>query len=265
VDIVVLRSGIPATIPGRALDVCEGGISAILAADLRPGEPVGVDFRLSLATEPIRAKAIVRYSWLMRYGLQFLAMAPDQEIALRTWMTMSGVQDNRAGSPSPRQSRSQAPPAVERTRGDRSLGWWRLGLIAGAVILSTLLGASAWWGWNNAWSEAAEASDGGRARLPVSNTVVDVPSSVMEQRLTHRTFPLYPPAALQDKTEGVVVLDAIVGPDGTVQHVTVVSGSNPLSDAAQDAVKWWRFEPYQVIGQAVKVHTMLEVTFKLTP
>ena len=45
-NVTILRSGVPDAVPGRSLDVGEGGIGAVLAAELFPGELVGVEFRL---------------------------------------------------------------------------------------------------------------------------------------------------------------------------------------------------------------------------
>src|ERR1700740_2208657 len=46
VNVTVLRSGVPDAVPGRSVDVGEGGLGAVLAAELFPGELVGVEFRL---------------------------------------------------------------------------------------------------------------------------------------------------------------------------------------------------------------------------
>jgi hypothetical protein len=45
VDIVVLKSGVQ-TIPGRSVDLGEGGIGAIAASELQPGQSVGVEIFL---------------------------------------------------------------------------------------------------------------------------------------------------------------------------------------------------------------------------
>jgi TonB family protein len=62
--------------------------------------------------------------------------------------------------------------------------------------------------------------------------------------------------------EGVVLLDTVIGTDGSVVEVHSVSGPNDLASAAVDAVKWWRFEPYRINGQPVAVETTLAVDFK---
>lgn len=261
VDVVILKSGVPATIPGRAIDVSEGGISTILAAELRPGEPVGVDFRLSTFSPPIQARAVIRHSSLMRHGLQFLAMSPEQLVTLRTWLAMSGAPVVSDASPTPpmRSAERKVPPAPKPR--SRRLRW---GLLTAGAILSTLLAAAAWWGWNYVWSEPVDASES-TSNHDLSRPVVDVSSAEMEQRLIHRAMPIYPASALQAKVEGVVVLDTIIATDGSVQHVQVLSGPDALSSAAMDAVKWWRFQPYQRNGRPVRTHTILEVDFRLNP
>src|SRR5450631_4848512 len=52
-DVTVLRSGIPDTVPGRSVNVCERGIAAILAGELIPGEAVGVEVHLPLVADSL--------------------------------------------------------------------------------------------------------------------------------------------------------------------------------------------------------------------
>src|SRR5436853_6717245 len=61
VDVTVLRSGIPDTLPGRALNVCERGLGAIVAGELLTGEAVGVEIRLVATGDPFIMRATVRY------------------------------------------------------------------------------------------------------------------------------------------------------------------------------------------------------------
>ena len=56
VDITVLRSEAPATIPGRSLDLGEGGVAAVLAAELPLGEWVAVEFQLPNSVRRSRPK-----------------------------------------------------------------------------------------------------------------------------------------------------------------------------------------------------------------
>jgi hypothetical protein len=83
-NVTILRSGVPDAVPGRSLDVGEGGIGAVLAAEVFPGELVGVEFRLPDST-PVLAKARVCYQERLRCGLQFLSIPPDQREMLEAW------------------------------------------------------------------------------------------------------------------------------------------------------------------------------------
>jgi protein TonB len=84
----------------------------------------------------------------------------------------------------------------------------------------------------------------------------------MEALLVHRTEPIYPEAARQAHVQGIVILKAVIGTDGTVADLTPISGPEMLVPAALDAVKWWRFEPYYVDGKAVPVETTVALDFR---
>jgi len=55
--------------------------------------------------------------------------------------------------------------------------------------------------------------------------------------------PVYPELARRMHVSGVVVLQLVVAPDGSVSDAKVESGHALLGTAAQDAVRRWRFEP----------------------
>ncbi len=84
----------------------------------------------------------------------------------------------------------------------------------------------------------------------------------MEKLVTHRVDPDYPAAARPAKLQGVIVLDVVVGRDGSVVDVHALNGPELLARAAMDAMRWWRFEPYRVDGQPVVVETTLAMEFK---
>src|SRR5260370_6401630 len=77
-DVTVLRSGIPDTVPGRSVNVCERGIAAVLAGELVPGEAVGIEVRLPLVADSLRTRAMVRYQDKLRCGLEFVGLSPEQ-------------------------------------------------------------------------------------------------------------------------------------------------------------------------------------------
>jgi TonB family protein len=266
-DVVVLRFGIPASIPGRSVDISESGLAAVLAGEVTPGEAVGVEFRLPLVTEPVQAKALVRHYGPMRCGLQFTAMPPEQQGALHTWVTMAAEVTGAARSGPQLVRRSgltaaiePAPPTPMRVRKRlrrRHPRWmWPAAAVA---ILAAGLGV---WRWHSGWNELESAPVETSTSSPQQE--VTVPAAVMEQRVIHKVDPVYPPEAEKSKIQGTVILAAVIGPDGVVRNLHPVSGPDPLARAALDAVKWWRFLPYRVNGQPVPVDTTIEVEFRLT-
>jgi protein TonB len=84
----------------------------------------------------------------------------------------------------------------------------------------------------------------------------------MERLLIRKVDPVYPEAARRSNVRGVVVLDAIIAADGTVVHLHPLSGPEGLTSAAMDAVRWWRFRPYRVQGEAEPVETSLAIEFR---
>ena len=63
--------------------------------------------------------------------------------------------------------------------------------------------------------------------------------------------------------QGDVVLHAIIGTDGRILELRVVSGSPLLVRAAVDAVQQWRYQPTLLDGEPVEVETTITVTFTL--
>jgi TonB family protein len=63
--------------------------------------------------------------------------------------------------------------------------------------------------------------------------------------------------------QGLVVLDAVIAPDGNVKRLRPVSGPDLLVQSATEAVQSWKFEPYLSSGKAVEVETTIAVEFRL--
>ena len=60
-----------------------------------------------------------------------------------------------------------------------------------------------------------------------------------------------------------MVLSATISKSGTIENLTLVSGPAMLAQAAEDAVKQWRYKPYLLNGEPVEVQTQVNVTFSL--
>jgi len=74
---------------------------------------------------------------------------------------------------------------------------------------------------------------------------------------------VYPEAARAAGTQGMVVLDAVIAPDGSVKSLRPLSGPDLLAQSATLAVRSWKFEPYLSSGSAVEVETTIAVEFRL--
>lgn len=88
-----------------------------------------------------------------------------------------------------------------------------------------------------------------------------VPGEDMERLLLYRVDPVYPNGAKAGDAARLVVLDAVIGTDGSVQDLRPISGPEELVSAAMDAARLWRFQPYEVNGHPLRVETTLSVTF----
>jgi protein TonB len=76
--------------------------------------------------------------------------------------------------------------------------------------------------------------------------------------------PPYPELARRAHLEGVVVLEAIIGVDGSVRDVRVLRGASPLLDpAALEAVRRWRYRAASVGTRPVAVYLQVVITFSL--
>ena len=115
-----------------------------------------------------------------------------------------------------------------------------------------------------AGSASRSASDealSAKASLPGLSAPVS--QKVSGGQLVHRVEPVYPAQALLSRLEGRVILAAMVMEDGTLSDVKIVEGSPDLAPAAVDAVKHWRYKPFELDGKPVRNEIGISVEFKL--
>jgi periplasmic protein TonB len=93
--------------------------------------------------------------------------------------------------------------------------------------------------------------------------VVRVSSGVSQGLLIRKVQPDYPPLARQARVQGTVLLEAVIGKDGSIENLQVVSGHPMLVSAAVQAVKQWKYRPYLLNGDPVEVQTQIQVNFNL--
>jgi TonB family protein len=102
----------------------------------------------------------------------------------------------------------------------------------------------------------------------IAPTPPDVRPPPVEQgsialQVIDRVMPAYPPLARQARVEGPVELSVEVSPDGSVRDVRVIKGFALLNQAAIDAVRQWRYQPYVAASGQGSQRTQVTVNFRL--
>ncbi len=100
-------------------------------------------------------------------------------------------------------------------------------------------------------------------RVAAKPRMIRVGGEVIAARGLHQPKPVYPPMAIMAHVQGTVVLQAVIGRDGAVQDLRVLSGPALLIRAAMEAVKTWRYQPTLLNGEPVDVLTEISVNFTL--
>jgi TonB family protein len=99
--------------------------------------------------------------------------------------------------------------------------------------------------------------------VPKSSPVLRVGGNVQHTKLISQARPQYPVEAKQARIQGVVKLYALIGKDGTIQTLNLISGHPLLAPAAVEAVKQWVYQPTLLNGNPVEVATQIDVNFTL--
>jgi TonB family protein len=92
---------------------------------------------------------------------------------------------------------------------------------------------------------------------------IRVGGNVQSANIVQKVNPVYPPEAKQNHIEGLVRFTVIIGKDGRVQNVTLVTGDPLLAEAAREAVSKWVYKPTLLNGDPVEVITQVDVNFTL--
>lgn len=114
-------------------------------------------------------------------------------------------------------------------------------------------------------ANANSAGDAETAANITSNAAERVQMSAdTSQIVTSPVRPSYPLLARQMKVQGSVILQALIGKDGIIQNLRVVSGPHILAAAAQDAVRQWHFKPHLEGAEAVETQAKITVNFTIS-
>jgi TonB family protein len=107
-------------------------------------------------------------------------------------------------------------------------------------------------------SAIRQASASGAVTDAADREPVAVATSIPAQGSYEATYPLL---SQHTNVQGSVVLQAVIGADGIIENLHVLSGPAILASAAQQAVRDWRFKPIVQNGQAVESKARITVNF----
>ncbi len=142
---------------------------------------------------------------------------------------------------------SQTTTPIGRTR--------RLALIASTLALTTLTCGTALALGVHYTPQPAQAES------TAPPQTVRVGGGVMSGQILTRVQPVYPPDAKAARIQGAVVLHAIIGKDGKIDSLSVLSGPSELQQSALDAVSQWVYKPYLLNGEPTAVETTITITY----
>jgi outer membrane biosynthesis protein TonB len=92
---------------------------------------------------------------------------------------------------------------------------------------------------------------------------IRVGGNVQAANLITKVTPAYPVDAKAARVQGVVRFTALIGKDGTIQKLDLVTGDPMLAPTASEAVKQWVYKPTLLNGSPVEVLTQIDVNFTL--
>ena len=92
---------------------------------------------------------------------------------------------------------------------------------------------------------------------------INVSTGVLQGMLLAPIRPVYPAIARAAHVEGTVIVEAVISRQGTIESLHVVSGPAMLQNAALDAIRAARYQPYRLNGEPTEVQTTITVNFRM--
>jgi len=254
-------------IPGRSLDLGEGGLAAILAGAVYPGDSVAVEFLLPEMGLGLHAKAVVRHHADLRCGLEFFGLSLEQQAMIRRW-TRRMLEKPAASSvvsavpsleldPVPSARFQVTPPPLEPQPELRHSSKWLGRMLAVFAIATVAAALMAWRYWHTEWVELQQQAGTVAA---ISAQRVQLSPGAIDALAVHKVDAVLPEG--ETNKTGMALLHIVVAADGTVIDARPESGTEVFNRAAMDAVKEWRYQPYRVDGAPVEIETTVAVEFR---
>ncbi|MDQ2924447.1 MAG: energy transducer TonB [Acidobacteriota bacterium] len=132
-------------------------------------------------------------------------------------------------------------------------------------VLRTLIAALACMGAVLAMQAQTASTTELRTTVPAQTgkPIPQITSEVISGLMLTKVPPIYPARARRKGIQGVVVLHAIIGRDGHIRTLEVVSGPEELRGATLDAVRQWTYKPYLMNGLPTEVDTKISINYTL--
>jgi len=92
---------------------------------------------------------------------------------------------------------------------------------------------------------------------------ITVGGNIKPPARTKYVMPEYPDIARSARVEGVVIIEAVIGADGRVEHARVLRSKPLLDEAALAAVRAWEYTPTLLNGRPTPVIMTVTVQFSL--
>jgi hypothetical protein len=106
-------------------------------------------------------------------------------------------------------------------------------------------------------------SIGAESQLPSGPRRIRVSGGVIFGMVEHRTLPEYPEAAINAGLQGDVIFKIIIDETGKIVLSEPVEGQPLLIAASMDALRDFRFRPYQLNGTPIQVESQIGFHFDL--
>ena len=249
----------PAELDPKQFDQAQPDATLPVAETATVSQPLRRDYGTAILTLAVIAVALF-LGWMMGY-----VRRPRGPVATKAKAAVNATtpavqanppQDaastaNAAVPDQPTSSSAAAAPAASQQSGSQQSG-------ASAVPLGSLVVYE-----NGKVIYRTPSQDSSHSARGTSSGPVNVPPRVADEYLMLRVEPDYPESAREQHIEGPVVLEALVGKDGTVEKLSTVSGDSQLATAATDAVRQWRFKPFLRNGSPEEFQTRITVDFRL--
>ncbi len=229
------------------------------------------NFGLAVAALSVGVIAIAALWWLPRDGGQARSAVGDV-LAARRIPTKPDPVAASNGPVQPNATRGRKPSAWVKTafpapRDKNSVTQTVTpasgGLVVyekGKVVYRAAPGSGALVGPVTSAAETERLQDTTRSAVPIDPRF---PSAVISGgKLIHQVAPVVPPEVVGLHVPEEVLLEGIVGQDGTVREIRFIRGDSRLFGAAIEAVRQWRYEPFRSNGDPVDMLSTLSVRFR---